>query len=142
MAGRWLARVSWALRGRGNPLRRPADRKEARVIAGLPVIFLIAGPLAAVAGAHLAYGASHRAMQAQRSWRAVTATLGLNASGSSAASGAVGAPVAQATWTAPDGHKRHGMIPVDASARAGQHVTIWVDRAGWLTSRLPGYPAG
>jgi hypothetical protein len=127
---RWLARLSWTLQGRGNPLRRPVDRKEGRLIAGLLVIFLLAGPLAAVLGAHLSYAASLRVMHAQRSWREVTATLVANAADSSATTGSAWAPVAEARWTAPDGRARHGILPVDGSARAGQHVTIWVNGTG------------
>jgi hypothetical protein len=131
-AARWLARLSWTLQGRGNPLRRPVDRKEARLIAGLLVIFLIASPLVAVLGAHLSYTASLRQMHAQRSWREVTATLVENATDLPATGGAW-APAAEARWTAPDGRARHGLLAVDGSARAGQHVTIWVDGAGQPT---------
>ena len=129
---RWLARLSWTLQGRGNALRRPVDRKEARLIAGLLVIFLLASPLVAVLGAHLSYAASLRDMHAQRSWRAVTATLVENATDSSATTGDTWAPVAEARWIAPDGRARHGILAVDGSARAGQHITIWVDGAGQL----------
>jgi hypothetical protein len=132
-AFRWLARLSWTLQGRGNPLRRPVDRKEARLIAGLMVIFLLAAPLVAVLGTRLSYAASVRDMHAQRSWREVTATLVENATDSSATTGDAWAPVAEARWTAPDGHARHGILPVDGSARAGQHITIWVDGAGQPT---------
>ena len=130
---RWLARLSWTLQGRGNALRRPVDRKEGRLIAGLLVIFLLASPLVAVLGAHLSYAASLRDMHAQRSWRAVTATLVESASDSSATTGSAWAPVAEARWTAPDGRARHGILAVDGSARAGQHITIWVDGAGQPT---------
>ena len=128
-AFRWLARLSWTLQGRGNALRRPVDRTEGRLIAGLLVIFLIASPLVAVLGAHLSYAASLRAMRAQSSWREVTATLVENATDLSATGGAW-SPAAEARWTAPDGRVRYGILPVDGSARAGQHVTIWVDGAG------------
>lgn len=124
------ARLSWTIQSKGNPLRRPVDRKEARLILGLLVIFLIAAPLVAVLGAHLSYAASLRDMHAQRSWREVTATLVANAAGSSATAGSAWTPVAEARWTAPDGHARHGILAVDGAARAGQHVTIWVDGNG------------
>jgi hypothetical protein len=124
-----LARLSWTLKGRGNPLHRPVDRKEARLIVGLLVIFLLASPLVAVLGAHLSYAASLRDMHAQRSWREVTATLVENATDMNATGGAW-APAAEARWTAPDGRVRHGILAVDAPARAGQHITIWVDAAG------------
>jgi Protein of unknown function (DUF3592) len=123
------ARLSWTLQSEGNPLRRPVDRKEARLIASLMVIFLLAGPLVAILGARLSYAASLRDMHAQRSWREVTATLVQNVIDTSGTTGAW-APVAAARWTAPDGHTRHGIIAVDGSAQAGQHVTIWVDGAG------------
>ena len=132
-AARWLARLSWTLQSRGNPLRRPVDRKEARLIVGLLVIFLLASPLVAVLGARLSYAASFRDMHAQRSWREVTATLVENAADSSATTGDAWAPVAEARWTAPDGRARHGILAVDGSARAGQHITIWVDGAGQPT---------
>jgi len=96
---RWLARLSWTLQGRGNPLRRPVDRKEARLIVGLLVIFLLASPLVAVLGAHLSYAASLRDMHAQRSWHEVTATLMQNATGTSATTSDAWAPLAQARWT-------------------------------------------
>jgi len=128
-AFRWLARLSWTLQGRGNPLRRPVDRREARLVTGLLVIFLIAAPLVAVLGAHLSYAASLRQMHAQRSWREVTATLEQKVIDTSGSTGGW-APVATARWTAPDGRTRHGLIAVDGSAQAGQHVTIWVDGAG------------
>ena len=127
---RWLARLSWTLQGRGNALRRPVDRKEGRLITGLLVIFLLASPLATVLGAHLSYAASLRDMHAQRSWREVTATLVGNAADSSATTGSAWAPVAEARWTAPDGRARHGILAVDGSARAGQHITIWVNGTG------------
>jgi len=129
---RWRGPLSWTLQARGNPLRRPVDRKECRVFAGLLVIFLIAGPLAAVISSRLAYGASLREMRTERSWREVTATLLQNA-GHSSDRGSNGAPGARASWPAPDGQPRRGIITVDASAKAGQHVAIWVDGAGRQT---------
>jgi len=129
---KWLGRLSWTLQSRGNPLRRPVDRKEGRVIVSLLAFFLIAGPLAAIISTHLAYGASLREMRAERSWREVTATL-LDNAGHSSASVSNWAPGARASWTAPNGQLRRGIITVDASAKAGQHVTIWVDRAGQQT---------
>ena len=128
-AFRWLARLSWTLQGRGNPLRRPVDRREARLITSLLVIFLIAAPVVAVLGAHLSYAASLREMRAQSSWREVTATLTQNAT-----VGDAWAPAVEARWTGPDGRARHGILPVDGSARAGQHVRIWVDGTGQPTT--------
>ena len=46
---RWKARLARALGLDGNPLRRASDRAEAWIRAGLVVIFLTAGPMAALA---------------------------------------------------------------------------------------------
>ena len=46
---RWKARLARALGLDGNPLRRASDRAEAWIRAGLLVILLTAGPMAAVA---------------------------------------------------------------------------------------------
>ena len=100
---RWLARLSWTLQSEGNPLRRPVDRKG-RLIAGLLVIFLIAGPLVAVLGTQLSYAASLKDMHAQRSWREVTATLVENATDSYATPAAPGHPSPR-----PGGPPRMGM---------------------------------
>src|SRR5215831_8144347 len=46
---RWKARLARALGLDRNPLRRASDRAEAWIRAGLLVIFLTAGPMAALA---------------------------------------------------------------------------------------------
>jgi hypothetical protein len=46
------ARLGRALGLDGNPLRRASDRAEAWIRAGLLVVFLVAGPLAAIAAGH------------------------------------------------------------------------------------------
>jgi hypothetical protein len=45
---RWTARIVRALGFDGNPLRRASDRAEAWIRAGLLVIFLTGGPIAAL----------------------------------------------------------------------------------------------
>lgn len=45
---RWKARLARALGLDGNPLRRASDRAEAWIRAGLLVVFLAAGPIAAL----------------------------------------------------------------------------------------------
>jgi hypothetical protein len=132
-AARRLTRLSWTLQGRGNPLRRPVDRREGRTIAGLLTMFLVAGPLAGVISGQLAYRAEVRQMQAEQSWRKVTATLLQNASDATGV-GSNWDPSVMARWRAPDGQQKTGVLPVDSSATAGQHVTIWVDGQGTLTA--------
>jgi len=131
-AGRRLTRLSWTLQGRRNPLRRPVDRREGRTIVGLLAIFLFIGPLAGVISGQLAYRAELRQMQAEQSWREVTATLLQNASDATGV-GSNWDPSVMARWLAPDGQQNTGVLPVDSSATAGQHVTIWVDGQGTPT---------
>ena len=55
----WKARLARTLGLDGNPLRRASDRAEAWIRAGLLVVFLTAGPLAAlVAGQWTAHAAA------------------------------------------------------------------------------------
>ena len=49
-------RLARALGLDGNPLRRASDRAEAWIRAGLLVVFLVAGPLAAIAAAQTTAG--------------------------------------------------------------------------------------
>jgi hypothetical protein len=128
-AAQRLVRLSWTLQGRGNPLRRPVDRREGRMIAGLLAIFLTAGPLVGVISGQLAYRAGLRQMQSEQSWREVTATLLQNASDATGV-GSNWELSVTARWKAPNGQPKTGVLPVDSSARTGQHVTIWVDGQG------------
>jgi hypothetical protein len=58
-------RLARALGLDGNPLRRPSDRAEAWIRAGLIAAFLIAGPLAALAAGGWAYHAVTTAARVQ-----------------------------------------------------------------------------
>src|SRR5262249_53276550 len=44
-----------------------------------------------------------------------------------------------ARWTLPNGAPRTGLVPAPTGMRAGQPVTIWLDRSGTLASE-PGTP--
>jgi len=99
------------------------------MIAGLLAIFLTAGPLVGVISGQLAYRAGLRQMQSEQSWREVTATLLQNASDATGVGSNWDLSVT-ARWKAPNGQPKTGVLPVDSSARTGQHVTIWVDGQG------------
>ena len=62
---RWKARLARALGLDGNPLRRASDRAEAWIRAGLLVVFLTAGPLAALAAGQWAAHAAAARTSAQ-----------------------------------------------------------------------------
>jgi len=129
-----VARAARAVRGLWpdrNPLRRTVDRVEAAIVGGLVVAFLAGAPLAAVAAWHAAYSMGSRTARTQQAaWHQVPAVplTTVPASGS----GQAGATV-RARWTAPDGTRHTGAIPVPQGATAGHAVPVWVDAAGRLT---------
>ena len=128
------ARAARAVRGLWpdrNPLRRTLDRVEAVVVGGLAVAFLAGAPLAAVVAGHAAYSIGSRTAHAQQAaWHQVPGVLLATAPVSGY--GHYQATVL-ARWTAPNGTRHTGTIPVPPGARAGRTVMVWVDTAGRLT---------
>ncbi|HEY6278354.1 MAG TPA: hypothetical protein VIX86_18715 [Streptosporangiaceae bacterium] len=112
-----------------NPLRRPADRVEALLLAALAVAFLVSAPLAAVAAGQSAAAAARHTEHVQASWRPATAVLLRNAPDPAQAQASL-APLVLARWRAPDGVARTGEVYAQAGARAGSSVPIWVTRSG------------
>ena len=114
-----------------NPLRRRLDRVEGVIVGGLAVAFLAGAPLAAAAAGHYANLHAARTAQAQQAgWHQVPAVLLATAP----ASGSAGyPPQVRARWTAPDGTRRTGTIPVQPGERAGRTVRVWADAVGGLT---------
>ena len=120
------ARLARGLWPDANPLRRSSDRAEAGLLALLVVAFLVGAPLIALIAWRLTLGATFTTVQAQHAgWRQVPAVLLDDAPGS----GYVDPPV-PATWTAPDGAARTGMVYPDPGARAGATTPIWVNASG------------
>ncbi|HEU5419475.1 MAG TPA: hypothetical protein VFV41_17430 [Streptosporangiaceae bacterium] len=115
-----------------NPLRRPVDRAERLLLAGLVVIGLTATPVLAMTAAQLSYDAGLRQLAAERSWHQVTATLLQDADTGSSSSGWDASSV-PARWAAPVGRWHQGQVGASPVARAGQRVLIWVDAAGHQT---------
>jgi hypothetical protein len=114
-----------------NPLRRTVDRAEAVIVAGLAVAFLAAAPLTAVAAWHAAYSGGSRTVHAQQAaWRQVPAVplTTVPAPGYGRYEATV-----EARWTAPDGTRHTGTVPVPRGATAGRAVPVWVDAAGRRT---------
>ena len=97
----------------------------------LAVAFLAAAPLSAVAAWHAAYSMGSRTAHAQQAaWHQVPAVplTTVQASGYGRYEATV-----RARWTAPDGTRHSGTIPVPRGATAGRTVPVWVDTAGRLT---------
>jgi hypothetical protein len=130
---RWKARLARALGLDGNPLRRASDRAEAWIRAGLLVILLTAGPIAALAAgqwtAHAPGGGT--SMQPH----AVQAVLLQPAIAPTAPAAAVwGAQVwVRARWESTGGFVQTGEVPAPAGAAAGTAVTIWLNASGRVT---------
>lgn len=133
---RMLSRVvRQAFPGR-NELATTGDRLEGAVLAAAVVVTLLAVPVAG------AVGSEHHARQQvqveteQRTRQRAEAVLAENAPppvrvddrGTVLETTSV-----RATWLAPDGQERHGVVQARHGALAGATVPIWVDQHGGLT---------
>ena len=117
-----------------NPLRRRIDRVEAAVLAGLLLVFLVAGPVLVLVVTGWTRAAGIRQQHAEAGWRQVTATLqaGQHAQGQlSGESGGTGQMLAR--WTAPDGQLRRGWVEVSPGITAGSSTRMWVSHSGSVT---------
>jgi hypothetical protein len=115
-----------------GPLKRGSDRIQFAARVVLVILVLTAAPAAlAVATATAAHTRSIAEEQAADR-HLVAATLLEDAPPADGAG--AGIPVA-ATWTAPSGADREGVVRVRAAAEAGTTVTIWVDADGDVTTR-------
>jgi hypothetical protein len=113
-----------------GPLKRGSDRLQVVVRLLLLAVLLMGIPVALAVGtaAHSRIAAEATAQVASR-FR-VTARLTENAllspDGNSGS--------ASATWAAPSGTRRDGVLPVAVTARKGAAVPVWVDRSGRRTA--------
>jgi hypothetical protein len=130
---RWMARLARALGLDGNPLRRGSDRAEAWIRAGLLVIFLTAGPMAALAaGQWTAHAASGGTGAQSHAVQAVLLRPATRPAGPAAAVRDAGVLV-KARWSSTGGSVRTGDVPAPAGAPAGTVVTVWVNASGQVT---------
>jgi hypothetical protein len=130
---RWKARLARALALDGNPLRRASDRAEAWIRAGLLVILLTAGPMAALtAGQWTAHPAGTGMSLQPHAVRAVLLQPATPPAGPAAAVG--GAQVwVRARWESAGGSARTGEVPAPAGTAAGTAVTVWLTASGRVT---------
>jgi hypothetical protein len=132
--GNWLGRLARGRRLDRNPLRRPSDRAETLILAGLLAAFLAGGPFAALAGGSLAHdlaaGVQRTQLATERQVTAVTTQAGL------AEDRAAGVLYTHATarWMAPDGKAVNGVIPVLLATPADARLLVWVTWDGKLTA--------
>ncbi|MGY5633992.1 Rv1733c family protein [Streptomyces rochei] len=131
--GTTIRRSLW--RWRRNPLRRREDVLEAWILLIVRLVIAVAGPVAGVLASH---AAAHNAAERRVQRHPTTATLVSDASSDPLATSATGGWVdATVRWTAPDGTRHSGEIPVDEGMRAGSRVTVWTDSRNQLTTAPP-----
>lgn len=116
-----------------NPLIRRCDRTQAWVAVVLLTAGLLALPVVAAIGSHVAAG-QHELMQQQQASRSPARAV-LQADAPAAEPAGVGVRDSTparvpARWAAPDGTTRTSTVEADAGAKAGDEVDIWVDRDG------------
>lgn len=132
--------VLWALlRGRGSPLRRATDRREARVALGALLLLVIGAPAAGWAGGTIADAALQRSVRAQHEERHPVDAVVVGPAGPERFAGDPGAGVERAarvwvvaSWEAPDGSPRTGKVATASRPGGpGSPVRIWTDAAGY-----------
>ncbi|MEU4426599.1 hypothetical protein AB0F81_38760 [Actinoplanes sp. NPDC024001] len=123
----------------GNELRRRSDRIERTMVLVLLVLFLVGAPLLTWWAARASYLSDVRAQEWEKHhvFRVegvlVTEPEVLGAGDSRT----VPARAARATWSAPDGTPRSGIVQVSPQARRGDRVPVWVDDRGVLRGPPP-----
>ncbi|HTU72057.1 MAG TPA: hypothetical protein VMG38_00925 [Trebonia sp.] len=133
--GRWPGRVVRGLRPDSNPLRRRIDRAEAFIFGGLLVAAATVAPIAAVQAGHVAYTDSLRVARVQEQTGHQTTAVLLAPPSTSGGGYSIASLVpATARWKTPAGTSRTGDIQVPPATAKGEHVKIWTDEAGDVTS--------
>jgi hypothetical protein len=113
-----------------NTLRRDIDRVEHLVLLLAVVFFLLAVPLALLAGIEVRQsGARTVATQpvAHQTVAVLVKDAPANPNGLPNGQSVVLAP---GRWRTPSGATRTGMVPAYSADRAGSRETIWIDNAG------------
>jgi hypothetical protein len=124
-----------------NPLRRKVDRTEARAMAAIVVVAVLACIVLGALAGYRADSLGLMAQRAERGWRPVAATLEQSAAQSTTDTSGWEVAWVPARWELPDGQRRSGQVATELDAHAGQKVTIWVNSAGQQT-RPPVTSAG
>ena len=138
VAAQW--RTLWAP---SASLVRRSDRVEAGTLLGSLLLAVLLVPLLAGLGLAVGRNLAADAARQRASGHSVTAVLLQDAP--PVAVDASGELVAASTrtparWHLPGGSTRDGLVPTDHGLRAGAHVRVWLDAAGW-PAPLPLSPA-
>jgi hypothetical protein len=117
-----------------GPLKRGSDRIQFAARVLLLAMVLAALPVALAVATATATQTRSVADEQAASRHQVTATLMEDAPPAAGADHAGAATTVVATWTAPSGTGREGVVHVPAGAKAGSTVIIWVDADGAVTT--------
>ena len=129
----------------GNALRRRSDRIERGMVQVLLVLFVVGAPLLGWWAARASYTADIRALEWERQhvFRVEAVLVSEPEMLGASDSRTVAPRAARATWSAPDGTPRSGIVQVPKDARLADRMPIWVDGRGTLrTPPLDRHPAG
>jgi hypothetical protein len=120
------------LRPDGNPLRRPVDRAHVRMVIALGLLFVVLAPLSVIVTARVAGAAGLRAerVQARTRHQVVAAVVDTSPTGSR---GVLDETV-RIGWHDPAGGYHTAVVPATGGEVLGAHRTVWIDRAGRLTT--------
>jgi hypothetical protein len=120
------------LRPDHNPLRRPVDRTHARLMIVLGALLLVLGPLAVAVTASVAGNAGVRAERLQERTRHRVDAVVVDTSPTG--SRGVLDQAVRIAWHDAAGVRHTAVVPTAGGEPAGAHRSIWIDRAGDLTS--------
>ncbi|MCZ2839146.1 Rv1733c family protein [Modestobacter sp. VKM Ac-2985] len=114
---------------RSGPLVRPSDRIESASRFLAAVVLLLALPVALAVGTAFGAETAARAREQAAVLHQQEARLLEDAPRTASRSEVLTVPL-PATWAAPDGTAREGVVLAPRDARAGDVVGIWTDRDG------------
>lgn len=129
-----LPQRMWNMRPwRTSPLMRVSYRVESALHVGAILLILLAIPVAAILGTHTYSARIQQCDRVAASIHSVTATLTSDADPHDMVYGVM---TAKTGWTYA-GRPHAGDAIVTAKARAGDHISVWVNDAGDQTSKPP-----
>ncbi|PRX45216.1 hypothetical protein B0I33_110316 [Prauserella shujinwangii] len=134
--GRW----GWLLRPGRNPLSRPGDRFEARLLAVLALLVVLAVPAAVAVGGQVHADRLEAARQEAATRQEVRAELMADAP-LSVSGPRSEMPHVPARWQDSDGEIRVENVPAPPGTRRGGEVSVWLDESGAVTGP-PKTPTG
>jgi multisubunit Na+/H+ antiporter MnhG subunit len=134
---RLMRRIARWIGADGNPLRRRVDKVEIWMRILLVLAFLVVAPLITPLVGHNTEASDTRMARQDASWTQVQAIVRRPAPQQFYGYGSLTTYWVRATWTAPSGAPRHGLVPVRAGTTSGTRVAVWVNGRGQVTGRPP-----